>query len=191
MAPDILSSVYHLPRVITWESVSNLEALTKLEMSSKVTGVSELDFLTERNFKAIRCFQMRNQAREEAKLVEEEMQRVAEFYAIEHCHLQQHIDSLLSSQKANSHTPYENGCLHLLHHRLLACKEALKLFSQCCPDNVHLQLPAFHFSDSRLNPPHLSTHDHATADDDLDKIPEQRTDGESSTDDEDFDDEVF
>ena len=86
---------------------------------------------------------------------------------------------------------YENGCLHLLHHRLLSCEEALKLFSQCCSDNVHLQLPAFHFSDSRLNPPHLSTHDHATADDDLDKILEQRTDGESSSDDEDFDDEVF
>ena len=39
---------------------------------------------------------------------------------------------------------------------------------------------------------HLSIHDHATDnDDDLDKIPEQRTDGKSSTDDEDFDDEVF
>ena len=61
--------LYNLPEVLTWESVSNMEELTLVEINS-MAGKSVV--LMETFLKAIRMFNMAKRAEEEESLLNEE-----------------------------------------------------------------------------------------------------------------------
>ena len=61
-------------------------------------------------------------------MVEEEVQRVKQFYLTEQSHLRQCIDSVSNHDTASA---YDKGCANLLNCRLTASIEALNNFSDC------------------------------------------------------------
>ena len=71
--------LYNLPEVLTWESVSNMEELTLVEINS-MAGKSVVPM--ETFLKAIRMFNMAKRAEEEESLLNEELSNVADFYYI-------------------------------------------------------------------------------------------------------------
>ena len=73
--------LYNLPEVLTWESVSNMEELTLVEINS-MAGKSVVPM--ETFLKAIRMFNMAKRAEEEESLLNEELSNVADFYTKEH-----------------------------------------------------------------------------------------------------------
>lgn len=107
LEPDPLEgSVYTLPGLLTWNTVSNPEEIRKLELQEVHSGI-ELPELSIR--KVIDAVNMKARAQEEIPLLKGEMDSMLKFYKKEHFTIIEHMETF-AIQAAMQDSLYTKGC---------------------------------------------------------------------------------
>lgn len=129
MPKDQLEGIaYVLPQTLEWETISNLEELSHLEMSS-CADISTLMLPIDVCSKLIRTSNMIKRASEEEVMITQELAMLNSQLVEEHCSVLQQIKVMKVSQIHQS-TSYVQGCLNLLNRRLILCESRLLAFSK-------------------------------------------------------------
>ena len=125
---------YHLPANLNWETVSNLEELSTLEVASAGNCTIPIHLW----IKVVRACNMKERATEEVKMIMEEIITVANNLKYEHSVISRHIQDIATS---DSLSLFQKGCLNLLHRRLLLCESYLITFSRTVNQYHTVELP--------------------------------------------------
>ncbi|XP_064406478.1 uncharacterized protein LOC135351424 [Halichondria panicea] len=125
---------YHLPANLNWETVSNLEELSTLEVASAGNCTIPIHLW----IKVVRACNMKERATEEVKMIMEEINTVANNLKYEHSVISRHIQDIATS---DSLSLFQKGCLNLLHRRLLLCESYLITFSRTVNQYHTVELP--------------------------------------------------
>lgn len=140
MPPDSMEgNMYHLPRELNWENISNFEQLTSLEVSTLVCNTTFIPIDTQ--IKVMRALNMKQRAIEEQKMIKNEMATVVYSYKHEHSLLKKYIQDSVQSQATL--TQFQRGCLSLLYNRLLFCESFLINLSNAFSVYHDVVLPEF------------------------------------------------
>lgn len=151
MLPDSLEGIaYELPHELKWESVTNLEELSSLEVSS-LASKSTVTIPIELWMKVVRASNMMRRASEEEQMVKNEFVNLENNMKAEHSTLLQYIAAVPQSSSPNS--LYQNGCLNLLKRRLLLCEASLLSFAKCVTPYYTVNIPRLEIlgSDARID----------------------------------------
>ena len=125
---------YHLPANLNWETVSNLEELSTLEVASAGNCTIPIHLW----IKVVRACNMKERATKEVKMIMEEINTVANNLKYEHSVISRHIQDIATS---DSLSLFQKGCLNLLHRRLLLCESYLITFSRTVNQYHTVELP--------------------------------------------------
>ncbi|XP_064385781.1 uncharacterized protein LOC135334499 isoform X1 [Halichondria panicea] len=125
---------YHLPANLNWDTVSNLEELSTLEVASAGNCTIPIHLW----IKVVRACNMKERATEEVKMIMEEINTVANNLKYEHSVISRHIQDIATS---DSLSLFQKGCLNLLHRRLLLCESYLITFSRTVNQYHTVELP--------------------------------------------------
>lgn len=135
-------SLYHLPRTLSWETVSNLEELTSVEVNCTI-GNNAVP--VETLLPAVRLMNILSRSEEEERIIHKEMINVASFYLNENSIIRHSIGEL------KSQSAYNRGCANLLHHRLLLNEMTLVTLSKCASLYNKFKLPEMKFCNLDLD----------------------------------------
>ena len=127
-------TVYYLPATLQWETITDMEELSTLKISSFANAATEKIPITVWS-KVIRASSLVKRASEEEEMVVSELAMMNERLIDEHSLVLRNIQQKKTCTPSN----YVQGCLNLLHERLLLCETALLCFSV----KVHLHHKAF------------------------------------------------
>ena len=123
---DVFEGVaYALPHTLQWETVSDMEELSMLEITS-FSNTSTTRIPIDVWSKVIRASNMVKRATEEEDIVMKELVNMNERLIKEHSLVLFNIEQT----KLCAHSNYIQGCLNLLYRRLLLCEISLFSFSK-------------------------------------------------------------
>ena len=157
-------TVYFLPATLQWETITDMEELSTLEISSFANAATVKIPIAVWS-KVIRASSLVKRASEEEEMVVSELAMMNERLIDEHSLVLRNIQQKKTCTPSN----YVQGCLNLLHRRLLLCETALLCFSE----KVHLHHKAFipnlllldnssyqgsHIQDNKLHTSELDDH---------------------------------
>lgn len=139
MLPDSLEGIaYELPRDLKWESVTNLEELSSLEVES-LASKSTVTVPIELWVKVVRASNMMKRASEEEQMVNKEFASLENSMKAEHSILLQYVSTVTQSSSPNS--LYQKGCINLLKRRLLLCEASLLSFAKSVTSYYTVNIP--------------------------------------------------
>lgn len=134
---DVLEgTAYCLPNTLNWETLSNLEQVTSLEIAS-LAGTCSIPI--EAYVKILRAANMKNRCTEEQQMINNEIRNTEGFLKKDHANLQEQIQ--LIKQSGSELSQFNSGCVNLLFQRLLLCEASLINFAQTIGLYHCVQLP--------------------------------------------------